>query len=39
MSVKRYDMKEVFKGRMAVVETSTGAFVSHGDYAVLEQKL
>lgn len=39
MSVKRYDMKEVFKGRMAVVETSAGAFVSHGDYAVLEQKL
>ncbi|MBA7802542.1 hypothetical protein HV170_13555 [Citrobacter freundii] len=39
MSVKRYDMKEVFKGRMAVVETSAGAFVTHGDYAVLEQKL
>lgn len=39
MSVKRYDMKEVFKGRMAVVETSAGVFVTHGDYAVLEQKL
>ncbi|WP_371414762.1 hypothetical protein [Citrobacter sp. wls716] len=39
MSVKRYDMKEVYKGRMAVVETGAGAFVTHGDYAVLEQKL
>ena len=39
MSVKRYDMKEVFKGRMAVVETSVGAFVTHGDYSVIEQKL
>lgn len=39
MSVKRYDMKEVFKGRMAVVETSAGAFVTHGDYSVIEQKL
>ncbi|MDT7116685.1 hypothetical protein RQL81_19305 [Citrobacter braakii] len=39
MSVKRYDMKEVFKGRMAVVETSAGAFVTHGDYSVIEQNL
>ncbi|QLX25140.1 hypothetical protein HV271_10095 [Citrobacter freundii] len=39
MRVKRYDMKEVFKGRMAVVETSAGAFVTHGDYSVIEQRL
>ncbi|WFZ28106.1 hypothetical protein [Citrobacter portucalensis] len=39
MSVKRYDMKEVFKGRMAVVETGAGAFVTHSDYAALEKKL
>lgn len=39
MSVKRYDMKEVFKGRMAVVETSNGAFVTNSDYEELAVQL
>lgn len=39
MSVKRYDMKEVFKGRMAVVETSNGAFVTNIDYEELAVQL
>ncbi|MES3444071.1 hypothetical protein [Citrobacter freundii] len=39
MSVKRYDMKEVFKGRVAVVETSNGAFVTNSDYEELAVQL
>lgn len=35
MTVKRYDMRQIFDGRMVILEVRDGAFVSHDDYAAL----